>query len=246
MKNLNCFKSFNDSHQFVFFQEKSPSHEAAETAQSAPAPSEKTDKLEPKQIVEVLERAGFQNARLETEASQKWKLDESERKMPGVPREELPADHPDNEKVPTEISTYRFSYRGIDASFQVIRQESGNVTLGVDLGKFGLVVKAQDWDKAMSKVKSSIEQNDPNFFKELMIKEGFKDVSFREEGEGGYPTYDFVLDNGQKGNIVRLRSGNGFSLACNREGHDTIAVNAPTLAEGVSKVMDLIKVGDME
>ena len=62
----------------------------------------------------------------------------------------------------------------------------------------GTVIRAEDFDKALSQVKVFIEKNDPNFFKELMEKAGFENVNFSEDGEGGYPTYDFVLNNGQK------------------------------------------------
>jgi|GEM_PF-3260973 len=243
MKNyLNCLRAFTGSHNFIY-HEKPPS---PETVQAKPASPEKTEKLEPKQVVETLKKAGFQNARLETKTEQHWKRHEHERQQPGIPRDALPPNHPDRETVSVEVTTYRFAYRGIDASFQVIQQEKGNVVLGFSTAEFGTVINAQDWDKALSKIKSAVEQKDPNFFKELMTKEGFKNVRFREQGEGGYPTYDFTLENGQKGNIVRVSDRSGFLLACNREDHGTFTVNAPTLAEAISKVMDRIKTPDIE
>ncbi len=242
MENLNCLRAFTGSHSFIY-QEKPLS---PETVQAKPASSEKTEKLEPKQVVETLKKAGFQNARLETKTEQHWKRHEHERQQPGIPRDALPPNHPDRETVPVEVATYRFVYRGIDASFRVIQQERGNVVLGFSTEKSGSAISAPDWDKALSKIKSAIEQGDPNFFKELMEKDGFKDVRFRERGKGGYPTYDFTLDNGQKGNIVRISDRSGFLLACNREDHGTFTVNALTLAEAISKVMDRINTPDLE
>jgi len=207
MKNLNYLKASTGSHHFIFL-ENPPS---PENVQAKPASPEMTEKLEPKQIVENLKKAGFQNVRLETKTEQQYKLPENERRQPNFPRTDLPLNHPDQETISVEVHVYHFAYRGIDASFQVLNlPNSRGVDLGFNAKEFSLVIREQNLDKALSKVKTAIEQSDPNFSLELMSKEGFKKVSFREQGERGLPTYDFVLDNGQKGNIVRVSDRGGF------------------------------------
>lgn len=244
MKNLHCFNLFANFHRFIY-QEKLPS---PEIVQAKPASPEKTEKLEPKQIVKILKDAGFQNTRFETKTEQYFKLHEHERKEPGIPRHVLPPNHPDNETVPVEVITYRFAYRGIEAYLRITQQEQGFIRFVISTEKIGKPLKAQNLNEVTAKIKEFIEEYDPNFFKELMIKEGFKEVRFREKGENRYPSYDFVADNGEKGNIVRLeRSGDEFRFDLDFRGDRTIfIVRASTLAESVSKIMDLIKTRGLE
>lgn len=197
------------------------------------------------QVLDAMAKNGLQNVRCEMVKEEKYKRNERERTEPNVPRYELPKDHPDNETITIETPVFHFNYRGIKGDFRYEKRENGDVYLFANDGEHGHIIRAADMASAIINLKQRFENEDPNYAKELMEQMGLKITSWKEEG--GIITYDFVSDNGAKGNIVRLEDTyRGISIACNLEGRSqTPIIDASTLPEAVGKAINWIKTGNL-